>query len=218
MNALYKGLGSLLVPIKSISFATPASPGSDVMACITYNAGTEWAEPREDKDFPGVKVSGWSRMPDDYIKIAIDWDTPQEIEQMVSEIGWRLGAGYMYRWIKGPGEHAHCFGNQYTINGEALAKGDHSDLMKTIAKECGVYEWEINSSYLMSSGCNPYWAKWQAEDPRRDSEGMRPSDFPGWDSGHPWHDIPGPHEGYESRFFYVKPKRYNIHRDVLVKK
>jgi hypothetical protein len=225
MNQILKKIQPLLVPIKTVTIACPQIVGSDIFVTITHNAGSDFRVPGREEPLDGISTSGWSRMPDWCKRIAIDWEMPQDLEAIISELGWYLGAGYMYRWQckpRVPSRSEHLYGGRYSItvgnNTESSATGDYAEDLMDQTEQHGCWHWEINSSYLMQSGMNKmFWPKWKAEDNTRNDEGLRESPFPGWEGTHPWlaHNDAG--DGYESRFFYCKPKNYNKLRDVLAK-
>jgi len=216
-NQLLQAMGPLLAPIKSVSIAFPAVPGSEGVMTICYNTGEDFGLPVQGNE---VKLTGWSKMADTYIRVKIGWENPLDVEKMVSELGWYLGGGYMYRWIFGPGaeRHKHRFGCQrYEVMGDSLAIGEAAPDLLAMAQEHGVWEWEINSAYLMRIGINHFfWTKWKSEDNFRNEDGLRGSPFPGWAGGHRWHPVPEEGHGIESCFFYTMPKKLNKRCDVLV--
>lgn len=215
----------MLLPIKSITFARPACWGDELFATITYNAGSDFAVPKNDEPMDGVRTSGWSRAADTYKVLQVGFSGPQDLEDQIAELGWYLGAGYMFRWQKRPdmpdSAISHYFGGQrYTVEiggvAEDFGRGDYSEDMIESAAQNGLWVWEINSTYLMRCGINQFlWPKWRDEDCTRNEDGLRLSAFPGFSSSHPWmEDFTC--DGYESRFYFSRPKNYNKNRDVMV--
>ena len=212
----------LLVPIKTISVSTPNLPGSDLVLWIKYDAGLDMRHPEMEQGLESkVKVTGWSRLSDSYIRVAANWSKPAEIEKWVSEIGWRLGGGYMYRWNKAPGRSSgHLWGTvKYTVNGDDLSSGDTAPDLADRCETYGCWEWEINCAPQKDKGHTAYlFEKWREADPTLTDDGSRSGDFPGWESYHPYLEAEEADTGYESRYYFIRPKKYNKQRDVLVKK
>lgn len=210
----------LYVPIKTISVATPNLPGSDLIVWIKYDAGLDMRHTEIEEKNKDVKVTGWSRLSDDYIRISCDWSEPSEIEKWVSEVGWRLGAGYMYRWNKAPGRtNGHLWGSAiYEVNGDALARGDKAYDLAELCETYGCWEWEINCAYQKDKGhSSMFFDRWKEADPTLQPDGSRSGNFPGWQNYHPYLAAEQIDTGYESRYYYSKPKKYNRQRDVMVK-
>ncbi len=213
---------NLHMPVKTITISSPDVPGSDIMLWISWDAGMHMRVPELEvpdissadaiiEQRKAVTVTGWSRMAASYILVTdVCWEDPAEIEQWVSEIGWALGAGYMYRWYDVPGSrHDHLWGNvRYTVMGDDLSRGDASDWLADLAEKHGCWQWEINAAYHKQNGQSAlFWPEWYRCDVSLDEDGGRSSQFPGWDGHHPWlraiADVPG----YESHYYYCPTYR-----------
>ena len=220
-NPIAKKL-NLLSPVKRISISTPDKPGSALMIQIVWDAGLDMR--MSELDVPdissadaiieqrkAVTVSGWGRLADTYILLeGISWDDPAIIERYVSEIGWRLGAGYMYRWQHSPGEpHKHLWGLiRYAVMGDDLYNGDASEELSLLSEEYGCWTWEINASYRKMHGHTAmFWPEWYGCDPSLDQDGGRSASFPGWDGCHPWLRATKSLTGYESHYYFCPTYR-----------
>lgn len=213
--------------IKKLSLSVADELHSDIVVEITWDCILDMAYPDIDK--PDVKTTGFSRQTPTAIRCKVWWKEPEEIECWVSEIGWALGAGYMYRWHKPPvppddetgiDTVRHFFGIPlYKIMGEddVIGDTDNSDLV-AVAAEKGYWQWEINCAYRKSDGSSKmFWRKWKEADPSLAEDGSRPTAFPGWEGRHPFLRATEPRTGYESRYFYCLPKNGKNKRDVFVK-
>lgn len=195
----------LYYPLKRIVFATPDMAGAAIMLRITWDAGIDMRIPEMEGAGGGGEVSGWARMADMYIRADIPWATPDTLERYISEIGWALGAGYMYRWHKAPGMHReHLWGLiRYSTPAGELAMGDSSEELSALAAQHGCWEWEINAAYRKANGHTAmYWPAWRAADPSLDDDGGRSKPFPGWDGYHPWLRATQPYTAFISRYYY----------------
>ncbi len=209
----------MILPIKTISISTPAKPLSGIMLWIKYDAGMDMADPDVDKKFENkIKTTGWSRMSDTYIRLDCDWYRPEDIERWVSEIGWALGGGYMYRWHSSPGRpKKHLWGTlQYEVMGSSMAEGDTAPELAELCEQLGCWQWEINCAYKKDKGHSKmYFDRWRKADPTLETDGSRSTTFPGWESYHPFLEATKTGTGYESRYYFCKPKKYHKDRDVL---
>lgn len=219
-NPIAKKL-NLLCPVKAIFVSTPDKSNSELMIQIKWDAGMDMRIP--ELGIPDISsadaiieqrkvvtVSGWSRMADTYTLLTAPWEHPAEIEQWVSEIGWRLGAGYMYRWHSAPGDrYDHLWGNiRYTVLGDDMYRGDASEELALLTEEYGCWQWEINASHRKMYGHSAiFWPEWYNCDPSLDEDGGRSVPFPGWDGHHPWLRATEPHTGYESHYFFCPTYR-----------
>lgn len=206
----------LPLPVKRISISTPDKADSDIMIQITWDAGMDMRIPElevPDISSPdaiierrkAVTVSGWSRMADTYVLIDAKWNDPSQIEQWVSEIGWCLGAGYMYRWHNAPGSaHKHLWGLvKYSVAGDDLQIGDSSEELSELTEKYGCWSWEINSAYRKADGHSKiFWSEWYRADISLDPDGSRSTPFPGWDGHHSFLRATEPQTGYESHYFF----------------
>jgi len=170
-------------------------------------------------DMQGVKVSGWSRAADSYIFLP-GHVAPEELQQWISEIGWRIGAGYMYRWFFSPGDaHKHLWGMmRYSIAGMDTALGDTAPDLAEEAERYGVWSWEINCAWRKGEAHSKiFFPKWREADPTLLEDGTSEGAFPVWDGDHPWLRATEPNTGCESQYYFCKPPKYNKQKDVLVK-
>lgn len=223
----------LIYPIKRINISTPCNPHSGLMLQIVYDAGMDMRLPELDipdnsspnaiiEQRKAVTVSGWSRMSDTYILLpSVFWTSPADIEAYISEIGWQLGAGYMYRWHHSPGDpHKHLWGLiRYSCAAGDMSSGDDSEELAELAEEHGCWSWEINASYRKADGCSAlHWPEWYRCDPSLSEDGSRTAPFPGWDGHHPFLQATEPHTGYESHYFFCptyrgKGKNKHMHKE-----
>ena len=205
-------------PVKTVMVSMPDTPISlGCMLWLNYDAGMAIRDPRMDVN--GVKVTGWSKSADTYIYIP-DYVKPEQLQDWLSAIGWGIGAGYMYRWHHSPGRPMnHLWGlTRYTIAGMDTAHGDANSDLAEMTGKYGCWSWEINCAWRKAEGHSAiYFAKWREHDPTLTDNGTRLGKFPGWNGAHPWLKATAPDTGYESRYYFCKPEKYNKHRDVLVK-
>ncbi len=164
-----------------------------------------------------VDTTIYSKVADTY-HILDESHTHQEWEEIMSRAGWELGAGYMYRWHHAPGRsHDHLWGLEHYDfgDGDISATGDTAPELADLARQYGVWQWEINCSW----GGMPQeqLTRWRAEDPTRGEDGTRSTPFPGWSATHPWLRAVQPGTGYESHYYYVMPERPDRETDALVK-
>ncbi|MBW1812098.1 MAG: hypothetical protein JRJ39_00120 [Deltaproteobacteria bacterium] len=209
-------------PIKTISLSTPDKSLSDLIMTITWDCGAEIRHKDMEDNFKNkVKITGWSCAADTIIRIPLAWSTPQYIEDLISEIGWYLGAGYMYRWHKAPGKACDYFFGcaRYTCAGEDSQHGDDGWSLLADADKCGYWTWEINTSYLKRLGTSKiFWPSWRKHDSTLTNDGTRDDDWQGWDGTHNFYRATDLNTGYESQFFYYRPKKYNKNIHVLANK
>lgn len=210
--------GKIRIPIemgipKTISVACPArAPYNIVHISISWDEGCNIRVPaHEDRRLKGVDTTGWSRRADTSIRIILPAGTdPQQIEDWISIIGWRLGAGYMYRWSHAPGNpRKHCYGlSRYTSMGEDSEYGDRSPDLADRAERDGNFSWEINCAWKKSEGASKiFWESWLKCDPTLNNDGGRKKEFPGWDGNHPWEKAEEKNTGFESHFYFCKTFR-----------
>lgn len=214
--------------IKTIRLAVADQPGSDIIMSIIWDEMSPVRLPEMEQQ--GImSANGISRRSDTVIRCPIDWILPSDIEGWLSQIGWRIGAGYMYRWHKSPIDASdtvakdslsHIIGvSSYVINGVDTIIGDRDteDVLADMI-QYGHWEWEINCSYRKYEGSTAlFWPSWKAHDNTLQDDGSRRDDFPGWHGNHPYLRAVEPRSAYESRYFYSKPKRFNKHTDILPK-
>lgn len=209
-NAIY--------PVKTIRVSMPDSPLSlGCMAWVSYDAGMSIRDPRMES--AGVKTTGWAKAADTYIYLP-DHIRPEQLQEWLSEIGWIIGAGYMYRWHHAPGQpYNHLWGlKRYSIAGMDTAYGDANPDLAEMADKYGCWSWEINCAYRKGEGHTAMLLpKWREHDPTLTAAGSRLGVFPGWAGEHPWLRATDPNTGYESQYYFCKPKKYNRHKDVLAK-
>jgi hypothetical protein len=177
---------------RMIEIATPDVSGSDLSVIITFRNTEEIFVPSHETTLEKVKVSGFSRKTDCTRILSFPWKNPADIEFLLFDIAWRLGAGYLVRYHKAtpPAEWGHEPGAGFTrlftgnpfrdnISGD-YSVGDTSPELLEIALENGCWTWEFNSTYNnhLPEAKNLYWKKWYAEDKYRNEEGYREYNFP----------------------------------------
>ena len=200
-----------LAPPKTIKLSIPDTDNVGAMLWITYDLMTE----TKPTGFAMADTTMYSRPADTYHYIN-ELHAPEFWQDILSVAGWTLGGGYMYRWHFAPGrEHNHLWGlERYDLgDGDVTATGDENYGLAELCRQFGVWQWEINSAWQRGNKI----IKWRAEDPRRDADGLRVSAFPGWAGDHPFRRATGDGTGYESRYYYVRPQKYNSGTDILVK-
>lgn len=199
-----------IAPPKEIRLSKPDTDRTAAMLWITYDTMTETRRMLLDGS---ITETGFSRPADTYHYIA-DIYTADEWQKIMSEAGWILGGGYMYRWHSAPGrESLHLWGLEiYDFgDGDVSATGDSSYALAELCKKFGNWEWEINSAWRRQDKL----IKWRTEDPQRGEDGLRFTPFPGWAGEHPWARAKEEGTGYESHYCYVKPPKYNKREDIL---
>lgn len=213
-NPLAEIIEKIIWPIKTITVATPSTPTPvEGMVWITYDMMTSQIKQKKEGT-----LSSMSRIPDTYHHL-LSCPTPQELQEWISEVGWALGAGYMYRWHHAPGRKSlHLWGlERYSVMGDDSAEGDTSPELAELCEKFGVWSWEINCAYGKQNGFTlDLMASWLKNDPSLQPDGSRLGNFPGWNGDHPWLQAVEPGTGYESRYQFAKPEKYNKNRDVLV--
>lgn len=209
-------------PIACIRISTPNAPIiRSLHIQIVWGTGERVRVPSQEHRSPGVDVTGWSRRADTEIRVPyLPADTSiEDIERWVSEVGWVLGAGYMYRWFHGPSKTRpdHAFGGaRWTSLGEENAIGDEDTDLAEDAVESGYWEWEINATYRKAeSYTSVLMDSWRRHDPTLAEDGSRLGPFPGWDGGHPYLTTGERNTGYESHYFFAMPRDYHPSGDVL---
>ena len=217
-NPIADKIRDAILSIKRITISMPdTSTPQGAMMEIMYDAGMSIRDPRMDQQ--GVKVTGWSRAATTYIYLPI-YATPEQIQEWISALGWAIGSGYMYRWHFAPGRPLkHLWGmERYSINGMDTALGDSAPDFAEMTVEHGCWSWEINCAWRKAEGHTALlFTKWKEHDPTLTDDGTRSGDFPGWAGEHPWLRATEPNAGYESRYYFCKPEKYNKNRDVLVR-
>lgn len=215
-NPLAEIIKNILWPIKTVSVATPSTPEPVTgMVWITYDVITSQTVKTVEK----IEATGFSRIADTYHHL-LSCPTPQELQDWVSELGWTLGAGYMYRWHHAPGRRSeHLWGlERYIIGNDAIQEGDSSQELAELCRQYGVWSWEINCSYNKQNGSSAgMMNSWRKHDQSLLENGSRQGAFPGWDGEHPWLQASETGTGYESQYYFVRPERYNKSKDVLRK-
>jgi len=218
-NPIYNIVKNTIWPIKTISVATPATevPMLGVLR-ISWDMMTN--EETKLGLFGETSLSDISRLPDKMY--ALPAARPEEIEAWLSEVGWSIGAGYMYRWNKAPGRpYDHLWGNLYTIGDSPMVEESPDIDSEELAEATilnGVWEWEINCAWKKAQGSSAeMFESWRKNDPSLEPDGRRSIPFPGWSDSHPWKKAENIGEGYESRYYFCKPKQYVKYRDVLPK-
>ncbi|GIV86611.1 MAG: hypothetical protein KatS3mg054_0640 [Chloroflexus sp.] len=200
-----------LAPPKTISLALPDTESVEAMLKITYSTMIETRSHAAD----GVAIASYSRPADTYHLLDVH-HTPQGWHDIMSEAGWVLGAGYMYRWHYAPGQTLdHLWGLlRYDLgDGDITATGNADDVLAELCRQFGAWHWEINSAYMLPAGL----VNWRAEDPTRSEDGTRPLPFSGWAGEHPWLRATQPNTIIESRYYYVMPAHYDKRTDALSK-
>src|SRR3990167_3229660 len=200
-----------LAPPKTIKLSMPDTDNVGAMLWITYDMMIE----TRPTGFVVADTTIHSRPADTYHYIN-ELHTAQKWQDLMSEAGWVLGAGYLYRWHFAPGrEHNHLWGLEiYDLgDGDVTATGDKDDVLAELSKQFGVWQWEINSSWRRQDNL----IKWRTEDPQRGDDGLRSIPFPGWAGEHPLRRATAEGTGYESHYCYVKPPKYKKNEDVLTK-
>lgn len=225
MNLLPKNSVSPFIPlgngvIKTIAISIPDMPMmTSAHLRINWDMGMDVRVPEmdvSDTSSPdaiiegrnAVVCTGWSKRADTNIAVTLAAETtPQDIEQWMSEIGWAIGAGYMYRWYHGPSDVAPEWdfgGGVYTCAGMDSAVGDEQPQLAQVAKDNGYWSWEVNAAYHKSQGQSKmYWEEWYRTDISLIENGSRLEPFPGWDGSHPWLWSKSANTGYESHYFYA---------------
>jgi hypothetical protein len=154
-----------------------------------------------------VKVRGWSRRANTEITATLQEEIlPGDIERWLSEIGWALGAGYMYRWHTAPNTGSMpywAFGaDRYTVAGMDTAYGDNNADLAQEAYTHGFWQWEINAAYNKQQGNSSlFWDEWYRCDVSLDSDGSRSTQWLGWD-GHCPMLTADPQSCTEAQYFY----------------
>jgi hypothetical protein len=203
-----------LAPPKVIRLSVPDSPTANGMLWITYD-GMLPTRP----SVAMVDTTVYSCPADTYHLIR-GGRYPEEWQKLMSEAGWYFGAGYMYRWHAAPGrempwlwglERYQFTTGDFSGTMEDSATGDASPELAELCRRCGAWEWEINSAWRREG----VFEKWHAEDPTRGPDGRRTSEWPGWAASHPLLRALAEGTGYESHYYYVRPKRYNRKTDAL---
>lgn len=199
-----------IAPPKTIKLSMPDAENVGAMLWITYDAMIETQQIQD-----GVTQSGFGRPADTYHYIG-ELHMAQEWQDIMSEAGWLLGGGYMYRWQFAPGrEYNHLWGlDVYDLgDGDVTATGDSNYGLAELCRQFGVWQWEINSAWHRQDNL----IKWRAEDSQRGTDGLRSIPFPGWAGEHPLRRATAEGTGYESHYCYIKPPKYKKNEDILVK-
>lgn len=213
-NPLSEMIKTIVWPIKTVTVATPSTPKPVTgMVWICYDAMTA-----QTVQIAGeIEATGMSRIADTYHHL-LSCPSPEELQGWVSELGWVLGSGYMYRWHHAPGRRMeHLWGlERYAVAGEAMQEGDNSKELAALCAQYGVWSWEINCAYGKRNGMSAMMMdSWIHHDPSLQEDGSRAGYFPGWDGAHPWLQAQETGSGYESQYYYARPKRYSANKDVL---
>lgn len=200
-----------IAPPKVIRLSKPDTDRTAAMLWITYDKVYE----TKPVGFMQADTTIFSRPADTYHLIN-EINTADEWQKIISEAGWILGGGYMYRWHNAPGrESLHLWGVEvYDLgDGDVTGMGDSSYMLAELCKKFGNWEWEINSAWRREDSL----IKWRTEDPQRGEDGLRSTPFPGWVGEHPWARAKAEGTGYESHYLYIKPPKYNKREDILAK-
>ena len=226
MENILMFLKSSVIPLDTIRVATPATPSpTEAVLTVSYCASTGDAQKTES----GATLESWGKLPDTMHLL-----TPRSKEEMEAELsdaGFFLGAGYLFRWYHSPGSRMeHRYRNMYTFSVgltadsfryESLADDsdvdDHSKRLMELSQEHGTWEWEFNVAYRRNLSTPWQFESWRKHDPTIDDEGKRDRPFPGWDGSFEFRTTEEPNNVIQSEFYYVMPKHYREYHQVLVK-
>ena len=143
----------------------------------------------------------------------------EQIETELSVIAWELGASYLYRWYMRCHDYTDLFGNPYTFDdGQPLVDDSAVDVADYLpdARTWGAWVWKFNVSWKRGIVI-PRQFRSQKRDPFFENDGSRSVPFPGWNNTHPWLTSDEIGDGFESHYFFIKPKYYRKNTDVLPK-
>ena len=200
-------------PLQTIRVAKPDCD-STLMVWLTY---ASWVSTQHtDERLPGVTIQGGGSPADTY-RAVLEMPSPQMVQDWISELGWRVGAGYLYRWHFAPGRPMrHLWGlDRYIVGDEESALGDSDPSLADLCKQYGCWQWEINCAWRRGEARGWQLERWRKHDPTLLEDGSRAGAWPGWDGEHPWLRATELGTAYESHYYYVRPERYCPTTDVL---
>ncbi len=223
MNVL-EFLRSSVIPLDRVAVATPATPyPSEAVMTVSYCASTGSAQKTES----GATLETWGKLPDTMHLLAPR--SKEDIEAELSDAGFFLGAGYLFRWYHSPGSRMeHRYRNMYSViadvaNATYEPLADDADVsadadrLMDLSEEYGTWEWEFNVAYRRNLAVPWQFESWKKHDPTIDGEGKRDRPFPGWDGSFEFQTTDEPNNVIQSEFYYAMPKRYRKYQHVLVK-
>lgn len=226
MKNILQFLKSSVIPLDTIRVATPATPyPTEAVLTVSYCASTGDAQKTES----GATLETWGKLPDTMHLLAPR--SKEEMEAELSDAGFFLGAGYLFRWYHSPGSRMeHRYRNMYTFAVGLTADSfrydplsDDSDVsadadrLMDLSEEYGTFEWEFNVSYRRNLAKPWQFESWRKHDPSIDDEGKRDRPFPGWDGSFEFRTTEEPKNVIQSEYYYVMPKHYHQYQHVLVK-
>lgn len=158
------------VPLR-ISLATLRQPYTPCHIRIVWDT----MDSTGDKGPHGTTISCMSRPPDTTLAIKVDWTCAEELEDLCLDAAWSLGAGYLWRYSRGPRPALHwdepgsgiksAFGSAvYEIMGAPDALGDSSMQLAPRAWEEGYWEWEWNAAWPWSALSAKKQKNWRLEE------------------------------------------------------
>ena len=146
-----------------------------------------------------VSTIGPSRLPDQVLRWNYPWGQVSELEELVVQTAWSLGAGYIHRFAKPPYSGAlpynapgagilpsfcgldKCY--EFPHQGAAsIGQMDNEDLMEEAARK-GYWRWDFNVCFQMHKAHpleRSQLESWRTEDPTIEVDGSRKGPFPGW--------------------------------------